>query len=149
MLFYLVISLVLGQLLCPTMAQGNSSETAVSIPMQSSSTTSSSSNNNNHCSKLSANGCCAKGFVRNARGRCVVENCMGGSWNGWLSRPLTMSCYFHWFLLIFAGFIIVLMLALATCNLAFELRKWLFKRQRATTQYLHLSPSSSMSSSVV
>ncbi|KAH8312330.1 hypothetical protein KR044_010241 [Drosophila immigrans] len=133
MLCYLMIPLVLGQLLCPAMGQVNCSEL---------------SGSGNNCGKFSANGCCAKGCVRNARGRCVVEDCVG-SWNGWLRRPVTMSCYFHWFLLIFAAFIVVLMLTLVTCNLVYELCNCVRKRQQATTRYLHLSPSSSMSSSVV
>ncbi|KAH8408489.1 hypothetical protein KR215_006148, partial [Drosophila sulfurigaster] len=135
MLFYLVISLVLGELLRPAMSQVNCIEmTTQLVPHK-------------NCGKFSANGCCAKGCVRNARGRCVAEDCIG-SWSGWLRRPVTMSCYFHWFLLIFAAFIIVLMLTLITCNVAYELRKWLRKRQQASTRYLHLSRSSSQSSSV-
>ncbi|KAM8706276.1 hypothetical protein ACLKA7_010537 [Drosophila subpalustris] len=102
-----------------------------------------------NCGKISANGCCAKGCVRNAIGRCVQEQCTG-SWNGWLSRPVTMSCYFHWFLLIFAALIFALMLALLSCNVAYEVRNCMRKRSQARqSRYVHFSASSSMSSSVV
>ncbi|XP_017039320.1 uncharacterized protein LOC108086791 [Drosophila ficusphila] len=80
------------------------------------------------CGRFSPNGCCAKGCVRNLRGRCVQEECTA-SWNAWLKRPVTMSCYFHWFLLIFAGIIIVVMLCLVVCNVGFEVRRCL-RRQR-------------------
>jgi len=132
MLFYLLISLVFGQLLGPTMGEFvNCSLPGTELA---------------NCGQISANGCCAKGCVRNAIGRCVEEECTG-SWNGWLSRPVTMSCYFHWFLLIFAAFIFVLMLTLLTCNVAYEVRDCLRKRRQ--TQYVHFSGSSSLNSSVV
>ncbi|XP_043655093.1 uncharacterized protein LOC122621326 [Drosophila teissieri] len=80
------------------------------------------------CGRFSPNGCCAKGCVRNVRGRCVQEQCTA-SWSGWLQRPVTMSCYFHWFLLIFAGLITAIMLGLVACNAAFEVRRYLRQRR--------------------
>ncbi|XP_033164878.1 uncharacterized protein LOC117144027 [Drosophila mauritiana] len=80
------------------------------------------------CGRFSPNGCCAKGCVRNVRGRCVQEQCTA-SWSGWLQRPVTMSCYFHWFLLIFAGLITALMLGLVACNAACEIRRYLRQRR--------------------
>ncbi|KAH8267788.1 uncharacterized protein [Drosophila bipectinata] len=82
------------------------------------------------CGRFSANGCCAKGCVRNHRGRCVQEQCMD-SWSSWLKRPVTMSCYFHWFLLIFAGIITALMLALVACNVAYEVKRFMHRRSMA------------------
>uniref|UniRef100_A0A6P4EBP1 Uncharacterized protein LOC108041924 n=1 Tax=Drosophila rhopaloa TaxID=1041015 RepID=A0A6P4EBP1_DRORH len=80
------------------------------------------------CGRISPNGCCAKGCVRNLRGRCVLEECTS-SWNAWLRKPVTMSCYFHWFLLIFAGVILAVMTGLVVCNVGFELRRH-FRQRR-------------------
>ncbi|EDV53006.1 uncharacterized protein LOC6554964 [Drosophila erecta] len=80
------------------------------------------------CGRFSPNGCCAKGCVRNVRGRCVQEQCTE-SWSGWLQKPVTMSCYFHWFLLIFAALITAIMLGLVACNAAFEVRRY-FRQRR-------------------
>lgn len=81
------------------------------------------------CGRFSANGCCAKGCVRNPRGRCVTEQCTD-SWNLWLPRPMTMSCYFHWFLLIFAGIITLGMTVLVLCNAGYEMRRYLRQRRQ-------------------
>ncbi|ALC46357.1 CG15549 [Drosophila busckii] len=99
------------------------------------------------CGKFTANGCCSKGCVRNARDRCVPETCMGGNWTGWLSRPASMSCYFHWFLLLFAAAIFVLMMGVLVCNTVFEIRLCLRKRRR--NRYVRFSPHHSAGSSVV
>ncbi|KAH8418020.1 hypothetical protein KR222_010604, partial [Zaprionus bogoriensis] len=98
------------------------------------------------CSSLSANGCCAKGCVRNAIGRCVQELCMSDGWDGWLKRPASVSCHFHWFLLTFACLILILMLLLLTCNVAFEVRRCLRKRRQS--RYVRFTPSNSPSSSM-
>ncbi|XP_017079569.1 uncharacterized protein LOC108113495 [Drosophila eugracilis] len=81
------------------------------------------------CGRFSPNGCCAKGCVRNLRGRCVEEQCTA-SWSAWLRKPVTMSCYFHWFLMIFAGIILAVMMGLVVCNVGFELRRY-FRQRRA------------------
>ncbi|KAI8044715.1 uncharacterized protein LOC128259441 [Drosophila gunungcola] len=80
------------------------------------------------CGRISPNGCCAKGCVRNLRGRCVPEQCTT-SWNAWLRKPVTMSCYFHWFLVIFAGIITAVMMGLVVCNVGFEIRRHLRQRR--------------------
>ncbi|KAH8362973.1 hypothetical protein KR084_003880 [Drosophila pseudotakahashii] len=80
------------------------------------------------CGRFSPSGCCAKGCVRNLRGRCVQEQCTS-SWTAWLRKPVTMSCYFHWFLLIFAGIITAIMMGLVVCNVGFELRRHLRQRR--------------------
>ncbi|XP_037722066.1 uncharacterized protein LOC119554995 [Drosophila subpulchrella] len=80
------------------------------------------------CGRFSPNGCCAKGCVRNLRGRCVQEQCTA-SWTAWLRKPVTMSCYFHWFLLIFAGVITAIMMGLVVCNVGFEVRRYLRQRR--------------------
>ncbi|KAH8293624.1 hypothetical protein KR054_002266 [Drosophila jambulina] len=80
------------------------------------------------CGRFSANGCCAKGCMRNPRGRCVQEQCTD-SWSPWLSRPMTMSCYFHWFVIIFAGFIALLMFVLVMCNLGCEVGRCIRQRR--------------------
>lgn len=102
--------------------------------------------NQTSCSNLSPNGCCAKGCMRNAVGHCVRELCTF-TWNGWLKHPVTMSCYFHWFLLIFAMFIFTLMLLLLVCNVTHEVCLCLRRRQQ--TQYVRFTPTSSPSVSVV
>ncbi|EDW16608.1 uncharacterized protein LOC6575129 [Drosophila mojavensis] len=132
MLSILFVFLAMGQLMAPVLGQFvNCSLSTVELTA---------------CGKLSPNGCCAKGCIRNAAGRCVAEHCTG-SWDGWLRRPVTMSCYFHWFLLIFAAFIIILMSSVVLLNLVFELR--LFLEKRRMRRYLRFSPRSSPSSSVV
>ncbi|KAH8232483.1 hypothetical protein KR032_008079 [Drosophila birchii] len=80
------------------------------------------------CGRFSANGCCVKGCIRNPRGRCVPEQCTD-TWSPWLSRPVTMSCYFHWFLVIFAGIVTLLMTFLVLCNVGFEVRRYLRQRR--------------------
>ncbi|XP_030573584.1 uncharacterized protein LOC115771842 [Drosophila novamexicana] len=133
MLGCLFVCLVLGQLVMPVIGAvyANCSEPSTQLTS---------------CGQISANGCCAKGCIRNAVGRCVVEQCTG-SWNGWLRRPVTMSCYFHWFLLIFAAVVIALMTVIVILNLIFEVRVCLRKRRLA--RYVRFSPRSSPSSSVV
>ncbi|XP_023174662.2 uncharacterized protein LOC111602007 [Drosophila hydei] len=132
MLSVLLLSLMMGQQMTPVPGQYvNCSLSSVELTA---------------CGQLSTNGCCAKGCIRNALGRCVTEQCTG-SWDGWLRRPLTMSCYFHWFLLIFAGLITTLMSTVIILNLIFELRLYLEKRRMR--RYLRFSPSNSPSSSIV
>ncbi|XP_030371082.1 uncharacterized protein LOC115621553 [Scaptodrosophila lebanonensis] len=89
------------------------------------------------------NGNCPKGCVRTLRGRCVPERCTT-DWIGWLNRPVTMSCYFHWFLLMLAALVMFLMLGLMVCNLVYEVRLCLRKRRRL--RYRRFSGSSSTSS---
>lgn len=98
------------------------------------------------CGHHSPNGCCAKGCMRNAGGRCVPELCTF-TWNGWLKRPVTMSCYFHWFLLIFATFIFTLMLLLLVCNMTYEMRRCM--RRRPQSRYVRFTVTSSPSISIV
>lgn len=94
----------------------------------------------------SPNGCCAKGCMRSAGGHCVRELCTF-TWNGWLKHPVTMSCYFHWFLLIFAMFIFTLMFLLLVCNVTHEVCRCMRRRQQ--TRYVLFNPTSSPSVSVV
>ncbi|KAH8383634.1 hypothetical protein KR009_009773 [Drosophila setifemur] len=84
------------------------------------------------CGRFSPNGCCAKGCVRNHRGRCVQEQCTD-AWTTWMERPVSLSCYFHWFLLIFAAIITVVMVALVVCNISFEVNRCL--RQRRSQRF--------------
>ncbi|EDW84507.1 uncharacterized protein Dwil_GK13102 [Drosophila willistoni] len=94
------------------------------------------------CGHITANGCCPKGCIRNARGRCVEEKCTG-SWNGFLERPLTMSCHFHWFLIFVAIVISSIMAGMICANLAFEIRECLRKRRLARyRQFSDISGSS-------
>ncbi|KAH8384228.1 hypothetical protein KR200_003625 [Drosophila serrata] len=91
------------------------------------------------CGSFSTNGCCAKGCIRNSRGRCVPEQCTD-TWSPWLPRPVTMSCYFHWFLVIFAGIITMVMTVLVLCNVGFEVRSYLRQRRhRRFTPFRDLS----------
>lgn len=98
------------------------------------------------CGHYSPNGCCAKGCMRNAGDRCVPELCTY-TWNGWLKNPVTMSCYFHWFLLIFASFIFTLMMLLLVCNMTYELRRCV--RRQHQSRYVRFSVTSSPSVSIV
>ncbi|EDV90604.1 uncharacterized protein LOC6569561 [Drosophila grimshawi] len=137
MLSFLLVAVLLGQLVNPVLGED-------CTELATTNTTSTT------CGSMSANGCCAKGCIRNTMGRCIAEECTG-SWTGWLSRPVTMSCYFHWFLLIFGAIIGLIMVFLIVLNLAFEVRLCLRKRQQDNRQsrYVRFSPRSSPSSSNV
>ncbi|XP_022213560.2 uncharacterized protein LOC111068400 [Drosophila obscura] len=77
-----------------------------------------------------ANGCCAKGCVWNGLDKCVVEECTS-SLTGWLRRPVTVSCYFHWFLLLSACLVTAVMTVLALYALGLKLRNCLRARFNA------------------
>ncbi|XP_034660996.1 uncharacterized protein LOC117896658 [Drosophila subobscura] len=90
-----------------------------------------------------ANGCCAKGCMRNAKGKCVMEECTG-SLTGWLRRPVTISCYFHWFLILSAGLFTAIMAVLVLYSLGLKVRNcW---RQRFSTRYRPIRNVSGVSS---
>ncbi|KAH8306184.1 hypothetical protein KR018_003623 [Drosophila ironensis] len=91
------------------------------------------------CGKFSPNGCCAKGCVRNHRGLCVAERCTD-SWSGWLERPVSMSCYFHWSMIIFGVTLAAVMLVLGVCNISHEVKRYI--RQKRSNRFRRFSTTS-------
>ncbi|XP_001357585.2 uncharacterized protein [Drosophila pseudoobscura] len=79
-----------------------------------------------------ANGCCVEGCVENDLGQCVEEDCTT-SLTGWLHRSVTVSCYFHWAMILCAALTTALMTLLVLYALGLQLRK--FFRQRFNARY--------------